>query len=250
MRDDAPRELREAVVQIARDFGITPGTQRSILTRILRVLPDPNNWSEYPNVWNEVQWLVLNCEWYHVYDYIEALHECVSAGESNSAEAFAREINDFFVANGIGWQLIAGLIEIRGPEAFEASLAAAQDATRDTLPRAHQEVHEALLDLSRRPEPDLTGAMQHSMAALEAISRRLVDDEKPTLGEILKRHPDLLPKPLDTAVEKMWGYASETARHGREGTVLKVEEVELVVGVVGSLVSYLLKARSADVARV
>lgn len=35
--------------------GISPAPQRNILTRILRVLPDPNNWSEYLNVLGEIQ---------------------------------------------------------------------------------------------------------------------------------------------------------------------------------------------------
>lgn len=241
VRDDAPGELREAVIQIALDAGISPAPQRNILTRILRVLPDPYNWSEYPNVFGEVQSLILGCDWNHVYDYIEALHRHLANAGSASIEGFDREVNDFFIANGIGWQLLEGVIEIRGPEAFELSLQSARDATANRLPRANQEIHEALLDLSRRPTPDLTGAVQHAMAALEAVARHLVGNQKPTLGAIVAKYPDLLPKPLDSAVEKMWGFASDTARHGREGTDLKRETVELVVGIVGVVVEFLLK---------
>ncbi len=171
VRDDAPRELREAVLQIAREAGVSPSPQRSILTKILRVLPESNNWSEYPNIWYEVQDLLLQCEWYYVYDYIEALHNHIEQQHRDFVEIFDREINQFFVANGIGWQLVDGKIEVRGPESFEASLESAREATQNRLPRAHQEIHEALLDLSRRPDPDLTGAVQHAMAALEAVAR-------------------------------------------------------------------------------
>ena len=61
-------------------------------------------------------------------------------------------------------------------------------------PTAAGHLHEALQDLSRRPEPDLPGAAYHAMGALECVARDLTDDPKSTLGEILKRHPGLLPK--------------------------------------------------------
>jgi hypothetical protein len=250
VRDDAPVELREAVIQIARDVGYGPSSQRSILTRILRILPDSNNWSEYPNVWGEVQELILSAEWYHVYDFIEALHHSMVQSAPDNADTFAREINNFMVANGIGWQLTGGVIEIRGPEAFESALTGARDLAARRLPRANQELHEALADLSRRPTPDLTGAIQHASAAMEAVARTVVGDHKATLGAILSRHPVLLPRPLDSALEKIWGYSSEVARHGREGTILNAAEVELVVGIIGQTVTYLLKtnpdARATD----
>jgi hypothetical protein len=242
IRDEAPRELREAVLQIAREAGCGPSGQRSILTRILRVLPDSNNWSEYPNVWGEVQELILRADWYSVYDYIEALHQSILQSDPAMAAWFAREINDFMVASGIGWQLNEGVVEVRGPEAFEAALAGARDTAARRLPRAQLELHEALADLSRRPAPDLTGAIQHATAAMEAVARVVSGDDRATLGALLSRSPRLLPKPLDSALEKIWGYASEVARHGREGTTLTEVEVELVVGLIGQLVTYLLKA--------
>lgn len=85
MREDAPAELREAVIQIAVDFGFGPHDQRAILCRILRVLPNDNNWSAYPNVWGEVQDLIRGCEWFHVYDYIEALYDVLVKREPERA---------------------------------------------------------------------------------------------------------------------------------------------------------------------
>ena len=158
VREDAPRELREAVIQIARDHKISPNPQRSILCRILRVMPNQSNWSEYPNVWSEVEGLIQTCEWYSVYDYIEALHQYLSEGlDPESADAFTEDINQFFLENGIGWQMKDGAIEIRGPEAFEDALRSAQQATGTGFQVASREIREALHDLSRRPDPDLTG---------------------------------------------------------------------------------------------
>ena len=141
---------------------------------------------------------------------------------------------------GVGWRLADGQIESRGPEAFETSVDSARDALESAgLQTARREIHEALRDLSRRPEPDLTGAVQHAMAALECTAREATGDPRATLGEILKRYPDVVPKPLDDALGKMWGYASEMARHVREGRTPSRAEAELVVGVASSTCTYL-----------
>jgi hypothetical protein len=106
---------------------------------------------------------------------------------------------------------------------------------------ARNEIHQALVDLSRRPAPDVTGAVQHALAALECVARDACGDPKATLGDILKRYPDLLPRPLDAAIEKVWGYASEHGRHLREGREPTMAEAELLVGMASVVSTYLVK---------
>jgi len=137
--------------------------------------------------------------------------------------------------------MVGGIIETRGSESFESAVnnaVEALEASKRTT--AKSEIHEALRDLSRRPEADLTGAVQHAMAALECVARD-VSNDKATLGDILKRYPDLLPKPLDDSVSKAWGYASEMARHLREGRIPTREEAELIVGLSAVVATYLAK---------
>lgn len=92
----------------------------------------------------------------------------------------------------------------------------------------------------------MTGAVQHALAALECVARDACDDPKATLGEILKRHPDLLPRPLDAAVRKAWGYASEHGRHLREGREPTMAEAELLVGIASVIATYLVKKSSPE----
>jgi hypothetical protein len=106
-------------------------------------------------------------------------------------------------------------------------------------PTAAKHLHEALEDLSRRPEADLPGAVYHAMGSLECVARDVSGDEKATLGEILKRYPGFLPKPLDEALSKIWGYASNEARHVLEGRETNREEAELLVGLSAALSTYL-----------
>src|SRR5690242_13554663 len=107
IREDAPEGLRFAVLETAKELEWTPKALRNIVCRVLRVRPDPSNWSDYPNIWDEVQGLVYDAEWFKVYDIIEAIHAAMVGNDEehgdNDAEAFASEINSYFVEEGIGW---------------------------------------------------------------------------------------------------------------------------------------------------
>jgi len=237
IRHDAPEPLRCGLLQSATEAGLRPSPLRQIVCGTLRRRPNPANWSEYPNVWEEVEGLVHSCDWYRVYDVIEAIYAALPA---HSKAKFETSINNLFAEEGIGWQLVDGEIQIRGEETFDAVVAQGRqivDASGMTV--AHTELHEAIQDLSRRPDPDLSGAVQHAMVALECVAREISGEAKPTLGELIKKHPDLFPKPVDEAVAKLWGYASEQARHGRESRSLTWEEAQFVVGIVAILCSYL-----------
>ena len=89
------------------------------------------------------------------------------------------------------------------------------------------------------------------MGALEAVARDLAGDPKATLGKVLKRNPDLLPKPLDTAVSQLWGYASTEARHVQEGRrEPNREEAELLVGLAAVMATYLTRKQTPVVGQV
>lgn len=246
VREDAPNSLRYFVLQTAVDLGWRPSFLRDILCRVLRVRPDRSNWSEYPNIWGEVEYLMDSCPWFKVYDIIEELYSRAAASDERTggenARVFADEVNDFFAEEGIGWQLVDGQILTRGPEAFEMLVTEAASALETSERRtAAKHLHEALQDLSRRPEADLPGAAYHAMGALECVARDLTGDAKATLGDILKRHPGLLPKPLDSALSQVWGYASNEARHVLEGREISRDEAELLVGLSATVCTYLLR---------
>jgi hypothetical protein len=246
VREDAPENLRHFVLETAGEMGYGPSAIRSLSCSVLHVRPDPSNWSEYPNIWGEAQDLVYGCDWFKFYDFVEELYRSINnSGAENAQERckqFQDALNEFFVEEGIGWQMIGGELVTRGTETFEHSVRGAivafEVAGRAT---AQDEIVEALMDLSRRPEADLTGAVQHAMAALECVARDVCGDERATLGEVIKRYPGTIPKPLDDAIAKAWGYASEVARHVREGRKPERKEVELIVGLAATVATYLCR---------
>lgn len=251
VREDAPPEMRGALIQIAAEEGFEPPSKlRKIVCRVMRKLPDSNNWSERPNIEGEAHHLIMvECPWYRVYDLAEAMYAELKTSSRGPVE-FERKLNEVLVEQGVGWKMVHGQMETRGDLPFEQTLQAAKKALVATSrTTAAGEIAEALHDLSRRPEPDVTGAIQHAMAAMECVARDLCGDPKPTLGEVMKKYKKQLqiPAPLDSAVEKAWGYASEVGRHLREGREPTRVEAELVVSLCAAVITYLSQPVSSGV---
>jgi hypothetical protein len=245
IREDAPENLRAFLLLTARDFGWQASRLRDLVCRVLRVPPIEVGGYRDQRIWDEVERLVGECLWFKVYDIIEALHASIAQSDDyreDNAGAFANEINEFFVDEGIGWQILDRQIVMRGTEAFEAVVRAVVPALEAAeRPTAAKHLREALQDLSRRPEADLPGAAYHAMGSLECMARDLTGEPKATLGEVLKRHPGLVPRPLDTALSQVWGYASNEARHVLEGREISRDEAELLVGLSATVSTYLLR---------
>lgn len=240
--EDAPEQLREYIKKVVyADMGMGPRFLRPIICSTLLVQVDPNNWSEYPNIDHEVNEHLHGMEWYQVFDFIETLAKVFET--RRQSEEYESLMNSGFRRLGIGWQLKDGIVQTRGDEDFEENLNIAQEKLEESrFAIARKELKEAIMDLSKRPEPDLRGTIQHSIGALESVAREITGDRKKTLGEILKFHPDIVPKPLDEALSKMWGYASEFARHVREDRDVERKEVQLILGISSTIITYLIES--------
>lgn len=217
----------------------------------------------------QVQHVLFSGQWYEVLDILEAIyHALVEAdrrkqptwdfpdGEGEPKEtppdldapAFAQEVNQAFRGEGVGWELHDGLFAARSGSDIQDAHVRTAIGTLETagLPTAANELREGLADISRRPRPDCSGAVQHCVAALEIVARDFSGDSR-RLGEIAKANPlAMLPMPLDAATEKVWGYASEWGRHMKEGKVPTLDEAELVLGLCATLANFVARKKARD----
>jgi hypothetical protein len=238
--EDAPEEVRAGVIMLGYATGMGPGSIRDAVCEVLLKRPDPNNWSP-GNIENEVHQLIDGAPWWKIYDIAGRLYVEVGKGDFTGTQQndYERRLNQLFREQGVGWQMENGGIVVRGSEAFALATRDAVDTMRDAgTPTAANEIHEALTDISRRPTADVTGAIQHAMAALECVARE-IDGSSDTLGRIIGRLT--LPPPLDGALHKLWGFASEQGRHIQEGREPRFEEAEFVVTVASAVSVYLLR---------
>lgn len=198
-------------------------------------------------MWTGAQVLITQAEWFRVYDIVEAIAKHLETPSCDACRDFHDRINDCFRGMGTGWQLRDGRIQARGEEAHEWLLAQSRhDLKAADMPTAESELREAIDDLSKRPESDLSGAVHHAMAALECVAKRLTDEPKRTLGDIIKCYRHRFPRPLDEVIEKAWGYASEHARHGNEVRELTRPEAQLIVALASTMSTYLLEKTRED----
>lgn len=237
-RLEASEELRAVVINTALDCGLKTDKLRELLCRLLQRRADPQNWSQ-GNVERESRMLLEEAEWYRVYDFMEQ----VAALPIVDQDRFINEVNRYFFTNGIGWQLDStGQVVYRGDEGFDKVVADALGTEKDHGHQtASRELHEAIMDLSRRPVPDTTGAVQHAMASLECVARDITKQHNLTLGEWVKANRSRIGTPLDKAIESMWGFTSNHGRHLSEGQECSNEDAELIVGFAASLGAYLSK---------
>lgn len=239
IRFDAPIELRVWLFSLVKGLNFPLKKFRGIVCLKSYQASDPNQYSENEYMENEIHVLLDNCKWNYIYDIIEAMYE--QFGYAVKSE-YRKEVNNFFIHNGYGWKMDGnGQIVSRGDDAFEQSIQSAIICIENSNPDAYSEIKEALIDISKRPAPDITGAIQHSMAAVECLCKYLFGTPSDTLGKIIKDNRDKFPNPLDVVLDKLWGFTSNYGRHVIEGKTPSYEEAELVVHICASLIPYLKK---------
>ena len=237
VRNDAPIELRGFLYLMMKEYMRSLKKIRDVVCKTINEAPDPNNWGQNDFMDSEIQSLIDSCKWYRIYDIIENFYKEL---DQSNRTAFENKINDFFYEKGIGWKVEKGTIVSRGDDFFEEALNSGIEALeKKGLKTSKKEISEAISDLSRRPNPDITGAVQHGLAALECVCREITGSND-TLGKLINDNSDLIPKPLDTAVVKMYGYASEQGRHLHEGREPSYDEAFLLVHISASLCTYLV----------
>lgn len=238
IRYEAPLELRNYLLLLMEQyFGLK--IIRKIVCFATKESPDPNNWNENEFMRSEVQSVIESCHWSRVYDIVELFYQNL---DLNCQKSFSQEVNDYFSEKGIGWKLENGKITIRCEDSFETVLKEVEiELDEKELSTSCNEIKEAIKDLSRRPKAEITGAIQHSIAALECVCRVVSGDKKDTLGTLISKHPNIVPSPLNEAIKKIWGFSSEQGRHLREGCEPSFEEAELMVHLSASLCTYLSK---------
>ncbi len=253
VREGAPEALRSFVLRhVSRSARVSIHDARDLVSRTLRYIPNPAN-QTVEEIWKEIEQAIKGCDWFLIYDLIEEIFR-ERQWSDHEQGAFVREVNELFYEQNLGWQLrtvvpiegitlVAPEIIIRGSEAFEMAVAGAVDTLESSGRKsATKEISEAVQDLSRRPEPDLTGAVHHAMAALECVAADVCGETNETLGQTLKRHPDRFPAPLGDAVSKLYGFASERGRHlTAEGKTPCKKEAELIVTIAAAVTTFLLR---------
>lgn len=239
--DEAPKYLRLFICEKLIEYYHCAGYKsikelNNHICVVTRVEPD-GNWGD-DFLKSEIEKNICEAQWNYVYDIIE---DFVKRLKSPSREELMKKIDDFLLESGGGWQFDCdGKLVRRGNLSLEVLRKSAPECEcgRD----AKTEIEEAVKDISRRPVPDYSGAIHHSMVAIECFCRKMCCTRDP-LGKLLQKNRGVVPSPLNEAVEKLWGFASERGRHIAEGKYPELAEAEFLVHISAALIFYLEKKK-------
>lgn len=259
-RDDLPVELRFPIFNILRNY-----TRSDFLWQRFQKLFNPYGTDDWPRASTPIpiakeeddpqliaaKRVIVSCPWFQVYDIIEDIFDKLrfhdtelrtDPEEEELAVPFQRDINDYFLHAGIGWQLVNGEIVTRGDEAFEGTVRAAVSVLEESeRPTAAGHIGFAIGALSVRPKANTSGAVAHATSAVECVLGEITGQSM-TLGKYLDKNPTLLHPALKKGLDGIYGYASDAgARHGREGIEPNREEAEFVVAVCAAICSLLTR---------
>jgi hypothetical protein len=255
IREDAPGWLRDTVIRIAYLAGLQPSELREVVCDLVLTAPDYSNTIEYPGMYSELSIKIRFAEWFQFYDFVEIIYRLLQKGADGmpsgsgqemrrwSPEEFARKLNDEFRRSGIGWQLVDGRIELRGGELVVPPVDPLVELFRrreSNEAAAERELGEALDDLSKSPDPNIAGAIQHAMVALEAMAPCAPENFKPTLAVFVTKDPGSFSIPTAEMMRRLFIFATVQSAQFREGRTPGAVEAELFVGAVGTLVSYVV----------
>lgn len=246
-RQEAPEMLRQFLRRSLLNYIYESEKRRNFAYTSMDLMPSEFTYDGE----NQIKMLSEQAPWYKIYDSLERLYAQLLVERSGvryrtaEADEFRRLLNHHFETFGYAWLLAEdGHLEFRGDESFVAAMANASIALGEIgSDTAQAEIHKALEDLARRPEPDLTGAIQHAMAGLECVANQVCGTSGLELGKVVKSSPDRFPPPLGEIVPKLYGYASNNGRHITEGKEPGFAEAELIVGVAATISTYLARKK-------
>ena len=245
-REELPIELRQPVLDIVKRY-----CSDSLLREVVTDLFDPYG-IEPPKEFRQpiqsiygesavaldVRRFFLYCSWNTLYDIIEEFvdrlifheQELAEPGERARVKPLQKELNDYFVYAGVGWQLVGRRIIVRSDESFQQSVPASIAKLKEGgRPTTANRIRSALKALSERPDADTSGAVSHATSAVESLLHDITG-EALTLGEYLKKHANLFHPALKKGLEGVYGFACDAgARHGKEGTAPSFNEAQFAV---------------------
>lgn len=226
--DDAPESVRYGLREVLHVLGYSsPSAQRTILCKALRIAPDQYNWSEYPNIENEVAGLILTQPWYRFFDALERLPRFLTEAE---VPAYYREMNALFAEERVGYRFEDGQVVRVGTDEFHCAVGAARTAlSGERFAEPRRQFEQAVKFRNDLP-PDWANAIKEAVNSVEAVLQVIYERPGVALSTIVTDNlPSELPGGIKQLFRSLYSQGSGTvgARHasigGNEPNAMRAE---------------------------
>jgi len=145
-------------------------------------------------------------EWYECYDILEAT---IGYEEGSLAlKEFVAELNSVLVRDLSAYRFVGGYCV---PVTTNEEIGSVEAALQTPLSSVQEHVHQAVVCLSDRKNPDFRNSIKESISAVEAICSTIVGKPHATLSKALARIETKIPihKAQKEAFESLYGYSSD-----------------------------------------
>ena len=216
--DDAPGALRAGLREVLEGLGYRkPSSQRRVLSKAFRVNPDSQNWSEYPNIDNEVVEMIATGPWYKFFDALERMRQSLPDEE---VATYYEKMNALFAEERIGYRFETGNIVRIGTEEFHVAVTEAQHALQDARFVEPRRQFERAYEFRNQRQADWANAIKEAVNSVEAVLQVIYQRPGVALPTIVSENfPDELPGGIDKLFRSLYSQGSGTmgARHASIG---------------------------------
>ena len=216
--DDAPEGIRYGLREVLEDLGYAgPTSQRRILCKALRVMPDSGNWSAYPNVDDEVTQLVSIQPWYRFFDALERIGKFLP---NENVASYHEKMNELFSEERVGYRFESGSILRMGTVEFHGAVEGALTALQDDRFAEPRRQFQRAYEFRNALPPDWANAIKEAVNSVEGVLQVIYQRPGDALTAIASQNfPDQLPGGIKRLFRDLYSQGSGTvgARHASIG---------------------------------
>jgi AbiJ N-terminal domain 4 len=167
--------------------------------------------------WETLQPHIFKCEWWGVYNILEAMYEYRAVEGDRLQQDFVEELNYVFSEECIGWKMDpSGHLQRLLPEAIQVEADRVFGELR--IPRfapalAHMQVAHGAYSSRPRRDPEVCSS---AFDALESVAKEVFSMPTATLGDVVTaaRKRNIFASETLSVLEKLYGLANSHFRHG------------------------------------
>lgn len=212
------QELNDSQGRFGFSFGSKLGIVEQILDRFGICYEDPDKALGDENNQNTLKNLVLKGEWNEVYDFITYYLEFA---QEEHAKEVAEGLNRILEDQKSGYRIVTVPNDSFedcpiAPITNEQELEELRHSLNTDYLSVDQSMHKAVSHYSDRTNPNYADSIKSSLDALESLLSNITGKDytlSKNLKELKKSNIDIHPAFLE-ALDKLFGFASDTVRHG------------------------------------
>lgn len=249
VREDAPESVRVGLREVLGNIGFNrPSSQRDIICQVLRKRSDPANWSEYPNIDTEVDYLIHSLEWFKFYDLCEKLNRLEAVRDkgfmfpSYDETLFARELNTLFAEENVVYRMNEeGEIHPEGSPDFERAKEAALVVLSDPMFGPPLEQFQKALGFRDGLPPDHANAVKEAVNSLEAVLQIVASRPGVALPQVLTNSSLGYDSHIERVMRELYGLgcAVQGGRHaGVGGLIPSLTEADCAIHISAACIAY------------